>query len=105
MACQSQSSKTGLYAALPMACMTTHVVYASAIAALMMKDQPSDVAEWRGVEEIAAINNTAQKCTTCGVPKALISCSLPCSALVSDSSAMTTNCKPVSAAAEEPTMP
>ncbi|TMA23324.1 MAG: hypothetical protein E6J85_02340 [Deltaproteobacteria bacterium] len=57
-----------------------------------------------GALMIAATSKLAQKCTTLGVPKAETS-SVP---LVSSGSApitlMTTNCRPVSAAAEDPTI-
>ena len=84
--------------------MTTWMVYASAASALMVKHQPNDVADCRGVAQMAAISRTAQKCTTCGDPNALISCSPPLTAVLPEMSAMTTNCNPVSAAADEPTM-
>ena len=52
---------------------------------------------------IADISNTAQKCTTLGVLKALISCEV-LRRLDSVIKAITTNCNPVKAAPDEPTI-
>ena len=52
-----------------------------------------------GTLRIADMSNTAQKCTTVGVPKAPTSGP---SERASAPSTTTTNCRPVSAAADEP---
>jgi len=56
---------------------------------------------WRAHER--RMSNTAQKCTTVGVPNARIA-DIPPSVFKSTPRTITTNCSPVSAAAEEPTM-
>ena len=50
-----------------------------------------------------AVSSARQKCTTVGVPNALIVSFEP-RGRTSFTSAMTTNCNPVSAAADEPTI-
>lgn len=49
------------------------------------------------------MKSTMPKWTTVGLPKALVAGSFP-SAFTSAPRTITTNCRPVSAAAEEPTM-
>src|SRR5947207_14135425 len=56
-----------------------------------------------GALNTAEMNKTAQKCTTVGVPKARTS-SMLAAASASEISAITANCKPVNAPAEEPTI-
>ncbi|TMA19762.1 MAG: hypothetical protein E6J88_17990 [Deltaproteobacteria bacterium] len=57
----------------------------------------------QGTLRIDAKTRTEQKCTTVGVPKARTS-ALPAFPVSTPISVITTNCRPVSAAAEEPTM-
>ena len=62
---------------------------------------PALESERHGALRIAAVNSTAQKCTMVGVANArVIRESL--TAFLSAASAITTNCKPVRAPAEEP---
>jgi hypothetical protein len=69
----------------------------------MLRHRLKLLAEWPGVDTIAAMRRTAQKCTIVGVANALHVAS-PAAVLPSARSAITTNCRPVSAAADEPRM-
>ena len=65
--------------------------------------QPTFSMLCHGAAMVAEMKSTAQKCTTVGEPKARTSDMVP-GACVSDISAITTNCKPVNAPADEPTI-
>src|SRR5882724_2814982 len=100
---QSQSSPTGLYPVWRRARITTKTPYTTPATPQTPSANATFDSECQGALRIADTSSTAQKCTIVGVPNALISLAVLC---FRDSAmrAITTNCNPVNAAPEEPTM-
>ena len=82
---------------------TTRTAYASPKSPQAASAAPAFETAVHGALTIADTSSTAQKCTMVGVPKARIVAG-PVGLLPSDMRVITTNCRPVSAAAEEPTI-
>ena len=101
--CHSQSSSTGAYAVCRRARLNTMSAYPIPAAPQVPMASAALETTCHGMLKRAEINRAAQKWTTVGVPKApTVSARRP--AAVSAPSAITTNCRPVSAAPEEPMM-
>src|SRR6266536_467844 len=100
---QNQSSRSGVYPVCHRACRITFRTYAMPATPQIPKHHAALDEACHGALVIPETSRTAQKCTIVGVPNARISSMLrvPSASAIS---AITTNCNPVKAPADEPTI-
>jgi len=99
----TQSPNSGLYVVCTLILLATMMIYTTPLMPMRPTIAATDAASCHGAHRTAARSNTAPKWTIVGVANAG-----PASAArggdLSAMSVMTTNCNPVSAPADEPTM-
>src|SRR5437867_11690709 len=101
--CQTQSATTAAYSVCRRACLITVTTYATPTTPQAPRPNAALESACHGALSIADISSTAQKCTIVGVANARAVVTSR-SAFKSAASTITTNCRPVSAADEEPTI-
>src|SRR5688572_31953108 len=100
--CQSQSSNTGTYSVCRRVRLATITTYTTPTKPQTPRPSAGLHSACHGALTIAETSRAPQKWTIVGVPNARVVETL--NAFTSEPRTITTNCRPVSAAAEEPTM-